>query len=77
MNYLYRVKRLPATDSKPTRLKVTRALTNRSHIVPIDHSAINPAIAAVIDAFGAGFDTANLEFCGADELTTFYISTGA
>jgi hypothetical protein len=75
MTYLYRAKRLPATDTKPTRFNVTRVLTGKSRIVPLDHSAIVPAQQAILDAFGGGSVTANLQFAGADKQTVFYISS--
>jgi len=73
--YLYRIKRLPATNTKPTRFNVTRVLTGKSHIVPLDHSAIHPAQKAIADAFGFGSATANLQFAGADKQTVFYVSS--
>ena len=73
--YLYRIKRLPATDTKPTRLKVMRVISGKSRIVPLDHSADFPARQAVIDAFGDKGDTINLQFAGTDKQASYYISS--
>ena len=75
MTYLYRVKRLPATDKKPVRFTVMRVISGKSRIVPLDHSADIPARQAVLDAFGDKGDTANLQFAGCDGQAAYYISS--
>ena len=73
-NFLYRVKAIPATDKKPFQFKVTRVLTGVTRTAPLDYSAPLPLAQAVLTAFGDGWETINLEYCGADKQGAYYIS---